>query len=130
MSKMLAAVLHDFDHLELEEVPIPRAEGFGEVVVKITSCGICATDYKAIKGMRKNVTFPSILGHEPSGIVADVGPGVSHFKVGDQVIVQPSGSTVAYAGTAGWATRTIASMRSRQAAMVRLRSGRGPSQSI
>ncbi len=91
MEKMLAAVLHDFNHLELEEVPIPQANDFGDVVVRIKSCGICATDYKAIKGIRRNVTFPFIPGHEPSGIVAAVGPGVTNVKVGDEVIVQPSG---------------------------------------
>lgn len=91
MSKMLAAVLHGFDDLRLEEVPIPEPREFGDVLVRIKSCGICATDYKAIKGIRRNVDFPSIQGHEPSGIVAAVGPGVQHFKVGDEVIVQPLG---------------------------------------
>lgn len=88
---MLAAVLHDFDRLELQRVPVPRAENFREVVVRIRSCGFCATDYKAIKGIRRNVAFPAIVGHEPSGVVAEVGPGVSHFRVGDEVIVQPLG---------------------------------------
>ena len=87
---MLAAVLHDFDRLVLEDVPIPEP-GLGEVVVRIRSCGICATDYKAIVGIRRNVTFPFIPGHEPSGGVARVGPGVVHFKEGDEVICQPSG---------------------------------------
>jgi len=87
---MLAAVLHDFDRLVLEDVPIPNP-GLGELIVRIKACGICATDYKAIKGIRRNVTFPSILGHEPSGVVARVGPGVIHFKEGDEVICQPSG---------------------------------------
>ncbi len=91
MKKMLAAVLHDFNDLRLEEVPVPQPAGYGEVLVKIVSCGICATDYKAIKGIRRNVEFPSIQGHEPSGIVAEVGPGVRQFKVGDEVIVQPLG---------------------------------------
>jgi len=88
---MLAAVLHDFDNLVLEDVPTPRAEDFGDVVVRIKSCGFCATDYKAIKGIRRNISFPSIQGHEPSGVVAEVGPGVKRFKVGDEVIVQPLG---------------------------------------
>lgn len=88
---MLAAVLHDFNDLRLEEVPVPKPENPGEVVVKIVSCGICATDYKAIKGIRRNVTFPCIVGHEPSGVVAEVGPAVKHVKVGDEVIVQPLG---------------------------------------
>ena len=87
---MLAAVLHDFDRLTLEQVPIPEP-GALEVVVRIRSCGFCATDYKAIKGIRRNVTFPFIAGHEPAGIVASVGSGVTHFKEGDEVICQPSG---------------------------------------
>lgn len=87
---MLAAVLKDFNHLVLEDVPVPVPK-LGEVVVRIKSCGICATDYKAIKGIRRNVTFPFIPGHEPSGVVARVGPGVTHFKAGDAVICQPSG---------------------------------------
>lgn len=91
MKTMLAAVLHGFDELRLEHVPVPEPRNSGEALVKIESCGVCATDYKAIRGIRKNVTFPSIQGHEPSGVVAEVGPGVSHFKVGDEVIVQPLG---------------------------------------
>ncbi|MHC4266219.1 MAG: alcohol dehydrogenase catalytic domain-containing protein, partial [Planctomycetota bacterium] len=91
MGKMLAAVLLDFDKLELKEIPIPKAENVNEAVIKIKSCGFCATDYKAIKGIRKNVKFPIIVGHEPSGIVHQVGPGVEQFKVGDEVIVQPLG---------------------------------------
>ena len=87
---MLAAVLHDFGKLSLEDVPLPEP-GFGEVVVRIKSCGFCATDYKAIKGIRRNVKFPMICGHEPAGVVAKVGPGVRHFAEGDAVICQPSG---------------------------------------
>ena len=87
---MLAAVLKDFNQLVLEDVPKPEP-GLGEVVVRIVSCGFCATDYKAIKGIRRNVAFPFIAGHEPAGVVAAVGPGVRHFKDGDAVICQPSG---------------------------------------
>ena len=61
------------------------------MVVRIKACGICATDVKAIKGIRRNVTFPFIPGHEPSGLVARVESGVTHFKEGDAVICQPSG---------------------------------------
>ena len=88
---MLAAVLKEFDRLELEDVPVPRA-GHGEAVVRIRACGICATDYKAIKGIRRNVKFPLIPGHEPSGVVTEVGAGVTHVREGDEVIVQPLGS--------------------------------------
>jgi threonine dehydrogenase-like Zn-dependent dehydrogenase len=91
MDTMLAAVLHDFNRISLEQVPRPRATRPGSVVVRIKACGFCASDYKAIAGIRRNVNFPSIVGHEPSGVVAEVGPGVTRFRVGDAVICQPSG---------------------------------------
>jgi len=91
VSTMRAAVLRDFNRLELEDVARPVPGEPGSVVVRIKSCGICQTDYKAIKGIRRNVSFPLVAGHEPAGVVAEVGPGVRHFKPGDEVICQPSG---------------------------------------
>jgi len=88
---MLAAVLHDFDDLRLEQVPRPEPTDPDHVVVRIKACGICATDYKAIKGIRRNVSFPSIQGHESAGVVSAVGSAVRHVRVGDEVICQPSG---------------------------------------
>lgn len=87
---MLAAVLKDFNQLVLEDIPVPEP-GPGQVLVRIKSCGFCATDYKAIRGIRRNVEFPLIAGHEPSGVIAKTGPGVVHFKEGEEVICQPSG---------------------------------------
>ncbi len=86
---MLAAVLKDFNKLVLEDVPMPKPEP-DEVVIRVKACGICATDYKAIKGIRRNVKFPFIAGHEPSGVVSEVGAYVRNFKKGDEVIIQPS----------------------------------------
>jgi len=91
METMLAAVLHDFNDLRLEEVPMPVPRDPGDAVVKIKACGICQTDYKAVRGIRRNVTFPTIVGHEASGVVAAIGSAVKYFKEGDEVIVQPSG---------------------------------------
>jgi threonine dehydrogenase-like Zn-dependent dehydrogenase len=68
MDYMLTAVLHDFDRLVLEERPVPQP-GPDDALVRIKSCGICATDYKAIKGIRRNVRFPLVPGHEPAGVV-------------------------------------------------------------
>ncbi|MBT3273292.1 MAG: alcohol dehydrogenase catalytic domain-containing protein [Spirochaetales bacterium] len=87
---MLAAVLHGPDDLRLADVPVPEP-AVGEVVISIKSCGFCATDYKAIKGIRTNVDFPTIPGHEPSGIISATGAGVRQLKEGDEVIIQPSG---------------------------------------
>lgn len=87
---MLAAVLRDVDRLELEDVPVPEPKS-DEVLVRVKACGFCATDYKAIHGIRNNVAFPLIPGHEPSGVVAAVGSTVQHVREGDAVIIQPSG---------------------------------------
>ena len=87
---MLTAVLRDFDQLILEDRPIPQP-GPDEALVRIKSCGICATDYKAIKGIRRNVHFPLVPGHEPAGVVAGVGAHVSYVKEGDEVIISPAG---------------------------------------
>ena len=66
--------------------------GAGQVRVRIVDCGFCQTDYKAIVGLRRNVTFPLISGHEPSGVIDKLGSNVSgDFQVGDAVICQPSG---------------------------------------
>ncbi len=87
---MLSAVLRDFNDLVLEDLPVPEP-GPGDVLIKVMSCGFCATDYKAIKGIRRNVSFPLVPGHEPAGIVAAIGHDISHVKPGDEVIIQPSG---------------------------------------
>lgn len=87
---MLAAVLKDYNKLVLEDIPVPQP-GPGEALVRIKSCGFCATDFKAIKAIRRNVRFPLVPGHEPAGVVAAVGANVTNVKEGDEVIVQPSG---------------------------------------
>ena len=87
---MLAAVLRDYNNLLLEDIPIPDP-GSGEVLIQIQSCGFCATDFKAIRGIRRNVSFPLVPGHEPAGVVAAIGDHVTHVKEGDDVIIQPSG---------------------------------------
>ena len=78
---MLDAILKDFNQLTLEEVPTPEP-GPGEVLVRIKSCGFCATDFKAIKGIPRNVDFPVTPGHEPAGIIAGVDPYVTNASLG------------------------------------------------
>ncbi len=86
---MKAAVLLKANTLVIEDIPVPEPIEYDDVVVKIVSCGICQTDHKAVTGRRDIPYFPAILGHEPSGIVAKVGPGVKHVKEGDAVICMP-----------------------------------------
>ena len=70
----------------VEDVPIPEP-GPGEVLVKVAFCGICHSDLSLING-----TFPAqrpvvTQGHEASGIIATLGPGVDGWSVGDRVVV-------------------------------------------
>jgi len=87
---MLAAVLHDYNKLVLEDVPKPTP-GPTQVVIKVKATGVCATDWKAVRGKRRNVVFPAILGHENAGVVAEVGSVVKGCRPGDEVILSPRG---------------------------------------
>jgi S-(hydroxymethyl)glutathione dehydrogenase/alcohol dehydrogenase len=81
-----AAVAHKAGApLTLETVQLegPKA---GEALVEIRATGICHTDEYTLSGADPEGLFPSILGHEGAGVVADVGPGVKSLKKGDHVI--------------------------------------------
>ena len=73
--------------MAIEEVPEP-APAPGEVLVKVSACGLCRTDLEYLKGEGSTPKPPPIiLGHEPSGTVAETGDGVSGLKVGQRVLV-------------------------------------------
>jgi 6-hydroxycyclohex-1-ene-1-carbonyl-CoA dehydrogenase len=73
--------------LEISEVPTPEP-GWGEALVKVAACGLCHTDLHYIDhGVRTFKTPPVILGHEASGVVAAVGPGVESRREGDRVLI-------------------------------------------
>lgn len=64
--------------------------GPGEVQLRVSHCGICGTDLHIFHGaMDGRVTMPAVLGHEMSGTVNRVGPGVDGFVSGDRVVVMP-----------------------------------------
>lgn len=69
----------------VEEVEIPKVKN-DTVLVKIKYCGICIYDLKRYLG-RKKINYPVVLGHEPSGIVAEIGSDIKNFKRGDKVAV-------------------------------------------
>jgi succinate semialdehyde reductase (NADPH) len=96
---MLAAVLEKpGEALRLEEIPIPRPRR-GEVLVRVTACGVCHTDLHVIKG---EVAFPTpaVLGHEISGTVVEAGEGVDTLAEGARVVgtfIMPCGTCPACA---------------------------------
>jgi len=84
-----AAVLREAKKpLSFEELTIDAPKG-GEVRIKLRSCGVCHTDYSLAKGILDHQPVPSVLGHEGSGVIVDVGSGVSNVKLGDRVVMAP-----------------------------------------
>jgi S-(hydroxymethyl)glutathione dehydrogenase/alcohol dehydrogenase len=82
---MLAAVLKEpGEALEVIELRDPEPR-LGEVLIRTVACGVCHTDLHVIRG---EVAFPTpaVLGHEISGIVERIGPGVANVQVGDRVV--------------------------------------------
>ena len=63
-----------------------------DILIQVKACGICGTDvhiYEGDKGAAE-VTPPTILGHEFSGVIAEVGSNVTKYKVGDRVCIDPN----------------------------------------
>ncbi len=80
---MKVAVYYNNHDVRVEERPIPQPND-GEILVKTKACGVCVADT-----MEWYLTprAPLTLGHEPTGIVDAIGPGVSSLKIGDRVVV-------------------------------------------
>jgi 2-desacetyl-2-hydroxyethyl bacteriochlorophyllide A dehydrogenase len=86
---MRAIVFSKPGSFALEEVPEPVA-GEREVLIRVHAVGLCGTDLHVLDGEFEPTVFPIIPGHETSGVVAAVGDGVTEFKSGDRVSVDPT----------------------------------------
>ena len=89
--KMKAAVMTGPLKMEWEErdIPIP---GPGELLIKLEYVGVCGSDLHFYSDGRLANWVPDgplVLGHEPGGVVVEVGPGVEGFTVGDRVALEP-----------------------------------------
>ena len=86
MQKMKAMVFRGVGDLRLEDVPRPRPKA-GEAVIRITATTICGTDVHIVKG-EYPVKPGLILGHEPVGVIDELGSGLDEdYVVGQRVIV-------------------------------------------
>jgi len=83
---MKAAVVEKFgEPLVVRELPVPTP-GPGQVLVEISASGVCHTDLHAAEGdWPVKPTLPFTPGHEGAGTVVELGPGVTHLKIGDRV---------------------------------------------
>src|SRR3954467_4804848 len=85
MTTMRAAVFHGRDRVAIEDVPKPRPRA-GEALVRITTTTICGTDVHIVRG-EYPVKPGLILGHEPVGVIAELGEGLDEYTPGQRVIV-------------------------------------------
>jgi len=83
------AVLVEPGRLELRDFTPPHP-GPGEVLLQVKCALSCGTDLKAWRRGHPMWPMPAAFGHEFSGIVAEVGPGVDNFRVGDEVMMAPT----------------------------------------
>lgn len=90
---MKAVVLYGPHKVSVGELPTP-ALGAGDVRIRVAYCGICGSDFHKVAGKKNthSVKYPVALGHEISGVVAEVGENVTEFQVGDRVTVDPNWS--------------------------------------
>jgi len=85
---MRAAVVHEPHRITIDDIPEPEP-GPNEVVVAVKANGICGSDLHLLDGEWSFVQYPVIPGHEFSGEVVEVGPGVESNLVGRRVAVDP-----------------------------------------
>ena len=84
---MRALTWHGKRDVRVEDVPDPRIEEPTDAIIKITSSGLCGSDLHLYEVLGPYLHPGDILGHEPMGIVQEVGSGVTDIKVGDRVVV-------------------------------------------
>jgi len=89
---MKAAMLKEFgsvENFEIVDIPIPKP-GFGEVLVRVFATSVNPLDIQVRRGDYKNeLELPVITGHDVSGEIVELAPGVENFKIGDEVYYTP-----------------------------------------
>src|SRR5579863_9865030 len=82
---MRALVFHGPNQISIERVPVPKP-GPGEAVIRVTLTTICGTDLHILNG-EYPVRAGLVIGHEPVGVIHELGVGVTGYEVGDRVLV-------------------------------------------
>src|ERR1700726_4915336 len=85
MEKMKANVFYGKNDIRVEEVERPHP-GVGDAVIRITLTTICGTDLHILRG-EYAVKPGLVIGHEPVGVIEELGDGVTGYKIGDRVLV-------------------------------------------
>src|SRR5436305_2831318 len=84
--RMRAAVLEEFGSpLVVQEVDLAEPKS-GEVLVRLSACGVCHTDMYTASGTDPSGYAPTVLGHEGAGVVEALGEDVTSLAIGDHVV--------------------------------------------
>lgn len=84
---MKAVTYQGNKNVQVKEVKDPNIKNGDDIIVKITSSAICGSDLHLIHQMIPNMPTDYVIGHEPMGVVEEVGPEVTKLKKGDRVII-------------------------------------------
>ncbi|HEX3734431.1 MAG TPA: zinc-dependent alcohol dehydrogenase [Solirubrobacterales bacterium] len=84
---MKALAFHGKRDVRVDEVPDPSIQDPTDAIVRITSTAICGSDLHLYEVLGMFIDEGDILGHEPMGIVEEVGPEVKQIKAGDRVVI-------------------------------------------
>jgi threonine dehydrogenase-like Zn-dependent dehydrogenase len=84
---MRALCWHGKNDVRVDTVPDPKIQEPTDVIIKITSTAICGSDLHLYDGFMMGMEKGDVLGHEPMGIVVEVGSSVRKLKKGDRVVV-------------------------------------------
>jgi threonine dehydrogenase-like Zn-dependent dehydrogenase len=84
---MKAVTWHGRRDVRVDEVPDPKIEHPTDAIIRVTSTAICGSDLHLYEVLGPFLDEGDILGHEPMGIVEEVGAEVSHISPGDRVVI-------------------------------------------
>ena len=84
---MKALTWHGKRDVRVEDVPDPRIEQPTDAIIRVTSTAICGSDLHLYEVLGPFLNPGDVLGHEPMGVVEEVGPDVTHIKPGDRVVI-------------------------------------------
>ena len=84
---MKALTYHGVEDVRVDDVPDPRIQDPDDVIVRITSTGLCGSDLHLYRILGAFIDEGDVLGHEPMGIVEETGAGVTELAAGDRVVI-------------------------------------------